>query len=243
MMQLKHMSIRVSFGHMLHCSSSFFVLLLLLALMLLLLYLVLLIFNYIFTRTKHIPSKIELLMNHTMWQSLAVWRPKNNHHTNVRTRNGEHIIAKWYNLVAILCQKYKKYRKLFFQTWNEMKKKTKLAWKKRANEKKVDRSYRSDDSHSWKTSKLRRLNSVVHIIYTIDYAIRIYLFFRAMATFQSCAWSCEMNSTNFILIFTQTQRWKKYTKNEWWIFLVSIFDSVPENDDVSDETRRIYALR
>lgn len=57
-------------------------------------------------------------------------------YAHVRTHNGEHIIAKWYNLVAILCQKYKKYRKLFFQTWNEMKKKNEIGLEKKSEWKK-----------------------------------------------------------------------------------------------------------
>lgn len=54
----------------------------------------------------------------------------------------------------------------------------------------------------------------------------------------------EIQPISFWFTQTHTEQAEKSsdgnTKNKWWIFLVSIFDAVAENDDVSDETRRIY---
>lgn len=108
-------------------------------------------------------------------------------------------IAKWYNLVAILCQKNAP--KNSFSKHEIKWEKSEIGSRERKNhiekvKKKLDRSYRSDDSHSWKTSKLRRLNSVVYVCDTHT-DVHVYLFFRTTASFQSCARSCEMRSNQF----------------------------------------------
>lgn len=45
------------------------------------------VFNYISTRKKHIPMKLNALMNHTKWHSLAVWRLKNARTHQIHTDN------------------------------------------------------------------------------------------------------------------------------------------------------------
>lgn len=81
--------------------------------------------------------------------------------------------------------------------------------------KRADRNYWSDDSHSWKASKLRRFNSVVY-------------------SHSSTMTLREMNSTNYIRTFTHTHTHtssqksaEKNTKKKWWVnFFSKMFDSL-----------------
>lgn len=166
-------------------------------------------------------TKIEMLMSNVTfinWVTSEKW---------TRTNKRENIC--WYNFVDVLFQKWKKERKIntkifFFQTWkmNEMRMK------------RADRNYWSDDSHSWKTLKLRRFNSVVYSHSSIrsfrpcDGNICI------MCDWRFVRW---IQPITFVHLPTHTytharthkfakERWKKYKKKIMVIFLGKMFDSL-----------------